>query len=321
MAGTTILLAALLWGGKHWWEAEATDYQHNRLYKPLETRAETRTKGDQRLLRLQVVRSSETAFGGSPPAPLVPDHGKLMHLFLLKEPALDVFAHLHPIKVDRKTFEAVLPALPAGTYRLYADVTYETGWSDTLTNRIELPASGFFNSTKLEDPDDAWSAQIPHSTECDMGQHYTVKFVSPERIAANEPLQLQFSVRNADGQPVVLEPYLGMRGHLVISRDDGAVFTHLHPGGSASMAAMQLSSLRADGKLPLQAGFGKDDPVCNLPASSPSDVAWLNGSGMQEGSILSFPYAFPKPGQYRMWVQMRLNGRVETAVFDLAIAE
>jgi hypothetical protein len=146
-----------------------------------------------------------------------------------------------------------------------------------------------------------------------------MNLLDPEQFGVNEPVELQFAVRNLNGESVALEPYLGMRGHLVISRDDGAVFTHLHPGGSASMAAMQLSSLRAEGKLPLRAAFGKDDPVCNLPAAGPAEIAWLNGSGPSNSSALSFPYAFPRSGRYRMWVQVRVDGSVRTAVFDVAV--
>src|SRR5438552_19026353 len=91
-------------------------------------------ESSQRLLRLEI---NDQRFARS--APLVPDHGKLMHLFLIREPKLDAFAHLHPLKRDRKTFETILPDLPAGSYRLYADVTYETGLSDTLTTALELP--------------------------------------------------------------------------------------------------------------------------------------------------------------------------------------
>jgi hypothetical protein len=33
--------------------------------------------------------------------------------------------------------------------------------------------------------------------------------------------------------------------------------------------------------------------------------------------FVSFPYALPKPGAYRMIVQIKRAGRVETAIFDV----
>ena len=39
-------------------------------------------------------------------------------------------------------------------------------------------------------------------------------------------------VRERDGRPASLEPYLGMPGHAVVAREDGSVFIHLHPMGT-----------------------------------------------------------------------------------------
>jgi hypothetical protein len=36
---------------------------------------------------------------------------------------------------------------------------------------------------------------------------------------------------------------------------------------------------------------------------------------------VSFPYGFPKPGNYRMFVQIKRAGRVETGVFDTLVTQ
>ena len=263
-----------------------------------------RAENGRRVLRLEItdVRLAHSA-------PLVPDHGKLMHLFLVREPNLDTFAHLHPTKRDRKMFESTLPDLPAGSYRLYADVTYETGFTDTLTTGVDIlekPAveSNDADSASL-DSDDSW--RIASSSDVNrtidqfaLSTDYVMTWSIPKKtITANQPIRLTFTVRDTKGQPVLLEPYLGMRGHLALRHKDGSVFTHLHPGGSASMAAMQLSVLRADGKLPLKAAFGENDPICQLPAPAAGEQDWLRGNSPADYSAVSFPYAFPKSGLFR----------------------
>ena len=34
---------------------------------------------------------------------------------------------------------------------------------------------------------------------------------------------------------------------------------------------------------------------------------------------VSFPYAFPKPGPYRLWVQMKSDERILTGVFEVNV--
>src|ERR1051326_9278824 len=148
-----------------------------------------------------------------------------------------------------------------------------------------------------------------------------MKWAGPRQIVANRPINLRFSIRSGEQKPVEFEPYLGMRGHLALRRQDGSVFTHLHPGGSASMAAMQLSVLRAEGKLPLKAAFGENDPLCQLPAMNPGEEPWLRGVSDGEAKVVSFPYAFPKPGRYRLWVQVKLDGIVRTGIWEVAVGE
>ena len=315
MAGSTVFFILLVLGGKRWWDAEAKDYRNNRLYQPIAVDASVRLQENERILRLEI---NDPKFARSPP--IVPDHGKLMHLFLMREPNLDAFAHLHPLKRDRKTFDAALPDLPPGTYRLYADVTTETGLSDTLTTTVQVPEGPSATKSPLSDPDDSWlvSAGKPGVKTFPLGTNYTMTWLAPPRLTPDQPVSLRFTVQDRNGTPATLEPYLGMRGHLALRRVDGAVFTHLHPGGSASMAAMQLAVLRAEGKLPLRAAFGANDPVCELPAAGVAEQSWLGGRPDAEG--VSFPYAFPKPGHYRLWVQVKINGEILAGVFDAEVS-
>src|SRR5262249_28008566 len=195
---------------------------NNRLYQPTEATARVNTENGQRILRLEI---RDPKVDQSPP--LVPDHGKLMHLFLVKEPKLGAFAHLHPIKRDRKTFETALPDLPPGSYRIYADVTYETGLSDTLTTAVEIPekpAEGKTGEASLApDADDPWRVSLGwgegrERAECLFSNGCVMTWLAPDRIVANEQMGLKFTVRTADGRPAALEPYLGMPGHLALRR-------------------------------------------------------------------------------------------------------
>ena len=215
-----------------------------------------------------------------------------------------------------------MPDLPSGNYRVYADLTYETGFSDTLTATVQLSEPSVASTAAgAADADDAW--RISASFTNAPGATKQTAALSPTLwmdmtvegpLVENRDTRLRFKVRDVILRPAKLEHYMGMAGHLILRREDGAVFTHLHPSGSFSMAAQQLFELRSEGKAPLKVASSKDDPICKLPAFDASASA-----GMEHQDI-AFPYAFPKAGAYRLWVQVKVRGEILTGVFDVSVA-
>jgi hypothetical protein len=112
---------------------------------------------------------------------------------------------------------------------------------------------------------------------------------------------LRFRVLDANGKPAPLEPYLGMQGHAVLRHQDGSVFTHLHPFGTISMASQQLFVKRERAASPNRKTL---EVVCGAPAPDDS---------------IAFPYEFPKPGRYRIWVQVKSKSEVLTGSFDALV--
>ena len=113
-------------------------------------------------------------------------------------------------------------------------------------------------------------------------------------VRAGEAVALRFHVDNDDGTPATLEPYMGMAGHAVIMAPDGTVFAHIHPSGTVAMPALALAQ-----------GPSAGDPMAGM------DMPMAPIS-----SKISFPYGFPRPGAYRIFVQVKRAGRVLTGAFD-----
>jgi hypothetical protein len=321
----TVVFAAAIYAGKIRWEKMDREFRNNALAEPVPVLASVRTNGNVRLLQL-------TPASPAANAPLwdtlVADHGKLMHLFLLREPDLNAFAHLHPVRRDARTFENVVPTLPAGDYQLYAEVTHENGLSQTLTAKLHLPgsvgavpqrsgASNMLNDVFCQSPtnlvgnaaqpflldaDDSWhtgvTARGPETAArtSELMGGLAMEFQNSGELIENRETSLRFTLLDAAGQPAALQPYMGMMGHCVVRRAGGEVFTHLHPVGTISMAAQELLARRN-----------------REPGLSPMPPAPATGNEV------SFPYAFPRPGDYRLWVQVRRNGRVLTGVFDVNV--
>src|SRR5450432_741717 len=137
MAVVAVALAAILYFGNGWWDSSANDRARNMLYRPPALSAALEPEG--RLVLRMVESQWHKRRAETVMTTLIADHGHLMHLFLVRTPAMDRFYHLHPEKQDDQTFSQRLPSLPAGHYQIFADIVRASGFPDTMTAAIDLP--------------------------------------------------------------------------------------------------------------------------------------------------------------------------------------
>jgi hypothetical protein len=230
-----------------------------------------------------------------------------MHLFLIGEAAPFAFAHLHPATVDSTTFTVQIPPLAAGRYRVFADIVHESGFDKTLVATIDLLGPAATPAAPAaHDSDDAWSATAaaPLGNRVALADGSALRWVSGGAVpVAGGDAGLRFVIDAPDGRPAVLQPYMGMAGHAVVEREDGSVFIHLHPMGTISAASQMAFAVRT-------AADTIDGQVASRIAASTAAAMTMP---MPASDTVSFPYSFPQPGQYHVWVQVKRNGMVLTA--------
>lgn len=283
----------IVWQGRDWWNAEAAAYSQS-LYQPTGMAA-TVVDGQ---LNLQLTAAPDR--GPRSIDDFIPDHGYLMHLYLVRDAGLDVVAHVHPQRQAPGRFATQLPALPAGRYRLFADVVHASGFPETLTAVLELaqPAPG-----PAALADDVAANLDPASATLPNGLR--VLFDAPQGLRAGQPATLSFRVLDQDGNPAAnLRPYLGMPAHLAIVKKDFSVFSHLHPNGNISMAAFEMA----------QSSF-------QLPQSSVLVSSHAAEGGAVVSSEFQFPFGFPVPGAYRLILQFSSQSGIHTLAFDCNVAQ
>jgi hypothetical protein len=289
---TAIVLAAFILGNK-WWGSEAS--ANNRLNYHLPNMQPSLTGS---LLRLHLDNPNEaepTRFRTEQPDrirldDLIPDHGHLMHLFIVRMPDMKAFWHLHPDQTQPGDFAVNLPIMPEGQYKLYADIVHHTGFPETQIATMHLPAV----TGEALTGDNAGSLDLsPADKVAQLSGGYRMVWQRDDRaFKANQPYWFRFRVEDRDGKPAAdLELYMGMAAHAVFLSTDGNVFAHVHPAGSVSMAAVNLAE-----------GGSAKAGMENMEHAAPS-------------AEVSFPYGFPKPGDYRIFVQVKRAGKVETGEF------
>jgi hypothetical protein len=309
MAIAAIVAVVILAGAKYWWGTEASANEALSYHLP---HAELSiVAGNQLQLRLQNPNEDAGFFIAGKDRierpdrlrldDLVPDHGHLVHLFLVRMPDMKSFWHLHPEQQATADFKQDLPSLPAGHYQVYADIVHATGFPETEVDEIDLPgiAGKPVSSDDSGGPDFSAADQVAQLSdgyrmvwEVDAGARRKLGMT----FKINQPIWFRFRVEDKDGKPADLEPYMGMAGHAAFIRSDGKIFAHVHPAGSVSMAALALA----------------ENAESNDAAQTPKMA------GMHMDTVpgqVSFPYGFPQPGDYHIFVQVKRGGRVETGEF------
>ena len=290
------VMGLIVFLGAKWWNVEAATYSGN-VFRPATTHATLH--GDQLdLLVDRVVPKEEfqsKIFRGRNNDDYIPDHGRLIHLYAIREPSMDAAFHLHPELAAAGDFRMQLPQMPAGDYRLYGDVVHKNGFPETLVATVHVPEG--LAGTPLA-PDDAIALPAPLSTgmlgpSYRLPDGYTMVWDQPATITAEQPYSFRFHLLDPAGKPASgMQPYLGMAGHAAFVKTDGTVFAHTHPDGSAAMADMMLAA--------------------------PDGMAMKEDAGPIAPEV-AFPYGFPSAGRYRIFIQMKHAGVVETGVFDAEV--
>jgi hypothetical protein len=322
MAATLAITIAALAGGDLWWTAVATANTNRKIYRPPSLGISL--VGDEMNLHIAEsgwhARRQDTGMGA-----LIADHGHLMHLFLVRAPDMDRLYHLHPQQdsTDPASFVDALPDIAAGHYRVFADIVRSSGFPDTMVKEIDIPQTS--GRPLAGDDSEVMAAPLTDRSAGQLvapltGGAHMIWERDPGPMRSSRLLWFRFRVDDATGKPVTdLEPYMGMAGHAEFIASDFSVFAHVHPEGSVSMAALALAGA-SWGSGPVQdsaqtpAAPGMNMSAMAMPGM-PGETA--PGSSTTAASAeVSFPYGFPKAGLYRIFIQVKRKGKVETGVFD-----
>jgi hypothetical protein len=314
-AFTLVFTALLFYGGYKWWNVEAAAFAAD-IYHPLSL--SPTLSGN--TLDLKIGRHDTDALHSLRARSnndLLPDHGHVMHLYAIRQPGMDAVFHLHPALVSAGDLRMSLPSMPPGTYSLYADIVHANGFPETLSANLTIPPD--LPPAPLA-PEDA-SASPPALSQGELGtayklpDGYTMLWERPTELRANTAYAFRFRLLDTAGQPAAdVRPYLGMAGHAAFVKTDGTVFAHTHPEGSAAMQAVILAN-GASTEMANSGSMGGMDMTG--PQSSDGPDAAANAEHIPP--TVEFPYGFPTPGRYRIFIQMKHANTVATGVFDAEV--
>jgi len=163
---------------------------------------------------------------------------------------------------------------------------HANGFAETVTGQIELPAN---LRGKPLTGDDAASGSQPANG------YRIIWEPGVGKVRARQPYEFRFRLVDAGGHDAKdIELYMGMLGHAAFLKDDGSTFAHVHPSGSVPAATLGLAT-----------------------PENPHAMHMMQSSGLP--AQVTFPYGLPKPGNYRVFVQMKCAGEIVTGLFNVNV--
>jgi len=299
-----IIICFILYFANNWWAYTEKSFMKN-LFKPLNNKVNLIKNDQQHILQILI---TDQAWKDGRISDFIPDHGKIMHLYLINE-NYQQLCHLHPKRnsQNRGLFEVIIPPIDFGKYFLFMDVTLESGATQTLINSIDyLPDNMILQNDiryLFSDKDDSYIKST---------SSYHFEWINKKNIFyANNEIELDFQILDVFNKAVNLEPYIQMGGHGAVIDSSGEIFIHIHPIGTISMASQELY----DKEYNIQ-----KSAICYF--GTPSDSMKNYTNDLNLNSFLSFPpLILNTPGKYFMWIQGKSNNEIITDKFELTIID
>jgi len=217
------------------------------------------------------------------------EHERELHLIVVRRDT-QAFQHVHPRRGADGVWTADVDTTRAGVYRAYADLTRD-GTRTVLATDLFVP--GAFDPRPLPAPSGTAAAVDPGGAASGVD----VALRSP-RLRAGREATLTFTATRGSGPAPMLQPYLGAKGHLVALREGDLAYLHAHPAYEDAHAGAAGDE------------HGHDAQGTDEHATAPHEHA---------ANETRFATTFPTAGRYRLFLQVRTDGRVRTAAFTVEV--
>lgn len=183
---------------------------------------------------------------------------KLLHLILVRSD-LTSYQHIHPSLASDGTWTVPVTFPQGGSYRMVADFVPVLG--GTATARVAL-------TTDLTVTGAGADTALPAPSTTATADGYTVQLAGA--MSSTKESTLTFTITDAAGKAVALEPYLGAYGHLVAFAQADLAYTHIHPSNAVRTTAYSPSSAKSRHQACTACSCSSPPEAQSTPPNSPS---------------------------------------------------